>query len=533
MNLSRVLSIGLLAAFLFAGTAGAGTEVMEIDPLADKDLYHFKKEGPGKWTIDDTSDDIHTLIVCPKSKADTGLLFIKRRFTNGFRFTMDVTGGSRYKGLEFYLVPPEGDRILVPFKKRGLAKKGWHRFMFTLEKGRAQVRIDDDKGESVQVEEGPEYTFAIKLTRRSEAIFRKPMLKFLVVSRAQEQPKDGFVRIFDGKSIEGWVMASEGPEFQNAFKVADQRIEGRLPQGPRNFGRFVYTGVVFRDHVFRFKASADTRGLHLWAGPKREWVPAIDDYFDRDKDWNQVEWESKGQKVTLRIDGREVWQAKIDAPQNYAPQFWLIPGGKCTIRDIQVKGQVVQNTAIWQKHAEESGADAGGRFGGRGNDQPHPGAGAGAGGLEGGRKIFNGSDLTDWGGRPDGAWTVEDGKIIGLTLDQANPAELIYRKFVFTNYRVLFKVQRGTVGAKFIARLIPPADQKAGAEKKPNAVDIKDEWVGDKEWNDFEITATGDNLVIKVNGKQVHSVTIYKDRGFFGFMIGPNSAIGLTEIVLE
>jgi len=95
MNLSRCLAIGLLAAFLFATTAGAGTEVMEIDPLSDKDLYHFKKEGPGKWTIDDTSDDVHTLIVCPKSKEDTGLLFIKRKFKNGFRFTMDVTGGSK------------------------------------------------------------------------------------------------------------------------------------------------------------------------------------------------------------------------------------------------------------------------------------------------------------------------------------------------------------------------------------------------------------------------------------------------------
>jgi len=395
------------------------------------------------------------------------------------------------------------------------------------------VRIGKEKGEKVQVEEGIEYTFAIKLTKRTEAIFRKPMLKFLVVSEAQAAPEEGFVRIFDGESTEGWVVASEGPEYQNAFKVADQRIEGKLPQGLQNYGRFVYDGVVFRDHIFRFKASADTRGLHLWAGPKREWVPAIDDYFARDRDWNQVEWETKGQKVTLKINGTQVWQAKIDAPQNYAPQFWLIPGGKFTVRDIQVKGQVVQAKAVWEKHAQASGADASGSgpVGGRGNDQPGAGPGAGAGGA--GRKIFNGSDLTDWGGRPGGAWTVEDGKIIGLTLDQTSPAELIYQKFVFTNYVVVFKVQRGTAGAKFVARVIPPADQKAGAEKKPIAVDIKDEWINDQEWNDFEITATGDKLVIKVNGKQVHSGTIYKDRGFFGFMIAPNSAIGLKDIALH
>ena len=158
MNLSRVLSLGLLAAFLlagmvslFVGLADAGTEVMEIDPLADKDLYHFKKEGPGKWAIDDSSDDVDTLIVCPKAKEGTGLLFIKRKFKNGFRFTMDVTGGSKYKGLEFYLVPPEGDRIKVPSSKRWLAKKGWHRFRATLEKGSIRVRIDDEKDVKIVV----------------------------------------------------------------------------------------------------------------------------------------------------------------------------------------------------------------------------------------------------------------------------------------------------------------------------------------------------------------------------------------------
>ena len=139
--------------------------------------------------------------------------------------------------------------------------------------------------------------------------------------------------------------------------------------------------------------------------------------------------------MTLKINGNPVWQAKIDAPQNYSPQFWLIPGGKCTVRDIQAKGQVVQASAVWQKHAQASGADAsgGGQMGGRGNEQPGAGAGNNAGGGGAGRKIFNGSDLTDWGGRPGGAWVVEDGKIIGLTLDQSSAAKLIYQKFVFTD----------------------------------------------------------------------------------------------------
>jgi hypothetical protein len=522
MKLSRFVALGLLLALLFARGVGAGTEVMEIDPLADKDLYSFKVEGPGEWKLDDTTDDVHTLIVCDKSKEDTGLRFIKRTFKNGFRFTMDVTGGSKYKGLEFWIVPPEGDRIQVPFSKRWIARKGWHEFVVTLEKGTAYAQVDDEKGDPIDVPEGPEYTFAIVLNKRSEAMFRRPSIKFLVVSEVQAEPEAGFVRLFDGKTDEGWITAPE--EFKGTFKVGDQRIEGKFKEGPRQYANFVYRDGVFRDYILKFKASADTRGLHLVAGPNQ--IPAIHDYFDLGRDWNEVEWESKAQHVTLKINGTQKWETRLEQPVNVSPAFLLYPGGQCTIRDVMVKGQNIQPGASWARYAAESGVAGGGQFGGRGNGgEQHPAGDGGS--TPASRELFNGTDLVDWQPRPSGAWSVEDSKIIGMTMGQETEAQILYGKLVFTDYKLVFKVQQGTAGALFIARVVP----EQVAKKPPVVLELKDEWMNEKQWNEFEAVCRDDKLTLKVNGKEVFSGPIHKEQGFLGFAIKKNSAVGIKDIV--
>ncbi len=104
---------------------------------------------------------------------------------------------------------------------------------------------------------------------------------------------------------------------------------------------------------------------------------------------------------------------------------------------------------------------------------------------------------------------------------------MIYQKLVFTDYRLVFKVQRGTAGAKFVARAIPPAD----ARKAPILVEIKEDWLKDKEWNEFEAVARDSKLTIKVNGKEVYNGAIHVERGFIGWTIAAESAIGLSDIV--
>jgi len=156
--------IPVLLALFISFPVRAGTEVMEIDPLADKDLYHFKQEGEdAEWKLDDKTDDVYTLIVHDKAASETSLLFTKRTFKHGFRLSMEVKGGSKYKGLSFFIVPPQGDRIEVPFSKRWMAKKGWHDFVVTVEKGKASLKLGDEEGDEVEVPEGIPLTFAITL----------------------------------------------------------------------------------------------------------------------------------------------------------------------------------------------------------------------------------------------------------------------------------------------------------------------------------------------------------------------------------
>ena len=216
----------VVAATLISIPAFAGHEVRDLDPLSEKDLSMFKIEGDGGWKLDDESDLVHTFIVCPKAEKETSLLFRARKFSDGFQLKFDVLGGSKAKGLKCYLVPEKGDRILVPWKARYLMKKDWHEVTVTVEDGKATAKIDDEKTEPIEVGDIP-LTFALTVPKRGEATIRKMRIKFLVINREQEKAEEGFVRIFDGKSLDGWVLRPEGSSF---FQAKDQRIEGELPR---------------------------------------------------------------------------------------------------------------------------------------------------------------------------------------------------------------------------------------------------------------------------------------------------------------
>ena len=54
----RTIQILLLVPLplLLAGAVYGDTEVMDLNPLSEKDLSYFKVEGEGGWAIDDTTD---------------------------------------------------------------------------------------------------------------------------------------------------------------------------------------------------------------------------------------------------------------------------------------------------------------------------------------------------------------------------------------------------------------------------------------------------------------------------------------------
>lgn len=520
---SLMLILAVTAAFV-AGPVYAEFEVREIDPISEKDLSAFKIEGEGGWKLDDKTDLVHTFIVCPKTKVDTSILYRIRKFADGFQVKWDMKGGSRQKGIKFHIVPEKGDRIEVPLSARFLMKKEWHKVTVTVEDGKAYAKIGKEKLDKVDVPTDQELTFAITVPKRGEATFRKMVIKFLIINKDQAAPDEGFVRIFDGKSLDGWKPLPEGSEF---FELKDQRIEGKLPRNNETREtHLVFTYANFQDFTLKFRVGSGARGLHLLGrfgqqnGP-RPVVAEISGYMPGDKDWSDVMWEVKGKAVTLHVNGRKVWSQTASNTQPLPIHIILTRGGQCVIRDIQVKPHAnFQAAEGWKRYAEESGAAAGGGGGGEN-------AGGGSSQVTGGKalEMFNGKDLADWRGAPSDAWKVADGKIVGLTYGKEKPAEIIFTKFWFEEYRISFQLQKGSANSQFIAKAFPRDKGKA-----PVLVKIEESWFGDDKWTKFEAYLLDGTLNFKANGKTVKSMTVPKDAGVIGFVIGKESAIGIKDI---
>jgi hypothetical protein len=144
---------------------------------------------------------------------------------------------------------------------------------------------------------------------------------------------------------------------------------------------------------------------------------------------------------------------------------------------------------------------------------------------EGFKPLFNGKDLSGWVG-PDikGLFTVEDGEIVG----RSKAGELKKNEFLVTDkpygdfvFRAKVKYKNGNSGIQF--RSARAAD---GAVAGPQADIAKGYWgllyeerrrgilerypekeaaslVKEGDWNQFEITAEGQHVVIKLNGTTV------------------------------
>jgi len=520
----------VVAVILIATPIFAGHEVRVLDPLSTKDLSMFKIEGGGDWTLDDETDLVHTYIVCPKAAEETSLLFRSRTFRDGFQLKWEMLGGSRNKGLKCYLVPEKGDRILVPWKSRHLSKKDWHKMTVTVEDGKACAKIDGEKMEAIEVEDDAPLTFALTVPKRGEATLRKVRLKFLVINREQADTEKGFTRIFDGKTLDGWVIKPDGSTF---FKALDQRIEGALPRDSEvRQTDLIYGDAIFANFTLRMKVGSGARSLILLGrygiqgGPSPTFTD-IAGYLPGDKDWSDVIFEVKGKLVSLTVNGTRVWSQQAQTDQPLPVHIAMARNGKCAIRDIQVKGDLRRTGPTWARYVKESGGEVGvggggEKFGGRGDNQP------GGGNVTGGGRSFqmwNGKDLTDWQSNPSDGFKVAGDKLVGLTYGKPSGAQLLYTKLWFEEYRISFSVQKGSKNAGFVAKAFP-----RGAKKPAAILKFEDAWFGEDKYTEFELTLLDGVLSVTANGKKVKSMNVTKESGAIGFLVEKEGAIGIKDI---
>lgn len=137
------------------------------------------------------------------------------------------------------------------------------------------------------------------------------------------------------------------------------------------------------------------------------------------------------------------------------------------------------------------------------------------------KPLFNGKDLAGWVAPADKAlFTVEDGEIVGRTQGDLKKNEFLVTDRPYGDFtlRAKVKFKSGNSGIQFRSKRAadgavsgPQADIAAGywglfyeergrgiLERFPEKEAAK--LVRDGDWNDFEISAKGDHVVIKLNG---------------------------------
>jgi hypothetical protein len=165
--------------------------------------------------------------------------------------------------------------------------------------------------------------------------------------------KDGFVPLFDGKSMAGWKNAYDWGEVkivdgemhltgEKKFFVvtekpyADFVFEGdvHLPEGPANAG-FMFRAHVEKNKVFGYQAEVDGDPKRGWSGglydegrrmwfisPKKDdpenvkaWRARAGDAFKRN-DWNTYRITCVGTKITIAVNGVVVTDIEDDKDAN-------------------------------------------------------------------------------------------------------------------------------------------------------------------------------------------------------------------------
>jgi hypothetical protein len=152
--------------------------------------------------------------------------------------------------------------------------------------------------------------------------------------------------------------------------------------------------------------------------------------------------------------------------------------------------------------------------------------------------VFNGKDLTGWDGDPK-IWSVKDGAIVGKH-DGLNHNDFLKSKFAAGDFRLTLKVKlvdnNRNSGIQFRSERFGEhemkgyqADMGAGwwgklYEESARGLLVKEggeKFVKVGDWNEYEIVAVGDHVLMALNG---HKVVDFKDpkgmkKGIFALQV--------------
>ena len=326
---------------------------------------------------------------------------------------------------------------------------------------------------------------------------------------------DGFVPLFDGKTLDGWEKAGGGA----TYRVEDGAIVGEVGPGPNTFlktaktyGDFVLkldvkldvpgnSGIQFRSHqkddrvrtVFGYQCEIDPSPRAWTAGiydeSRRGWLYPLTGHPDAQKafkldGWNAFTIEARGPSIKTWLNGVPCADL-IDAADLdgfIALQVHAGQAGRIRWKDIRLKDL------------------------GRSRWAP----------------LWDGKTLDGWQAAGGGHWAIEDGVLRGTsTSDESRHGHLITRsefgdfaarlqfRSIRGNSGLYFRVEEGgSLGVKGFQAEIDPANDVGGLYEtegrgwvvQPTPEQVKS-WLKPGDWNDLAVVAIGPRLVVQVNGK--------------------------------
>lgn len=327
--------------------------------------------------------------------------------------------------------------------------------------------------------------------------------------------EEGFVSLFDGKSLDGWRKTGGGA----TYRIEGDAIVGEVGPGANTFlctkktyGDFIFkvemkldvpgnSGIQFRSHqrhgngrVFGYQCEIDP-SERAWSGgiydeSRRGWLFPLKDHPKAQKafklnGWNEYVIQAIGPALKTWINGVPCADLidTADLEGFIALQVHAGKQGRIRWRNIRIKD-------LGRRHW---------------------------------KPLTNGKDLAGWEKMGDGSWEVVDGVIHGTSNknDQVHGHLVTEKEYSDFALRLKFKTTSGDSGCYFRAEKfngelkglqanIDPRRDTGGLYEiygrtwvaRPSEKAVR-KYFKPGQWNDMSIVAWGRRVVVHINGKKV------------------------------
>jgi len=377
------------------------------------------------------------------------------------------------------------------------------------------------------------------MTRTAFIVCLSLAIATTAIHRVAAAEGDGFVPLFDGKTLEGWnqkggkakyevidgvIVGTSAPKTPNSFLCTNKAYGDFVLEYEFKVDQALNSGVQIRSHsladykdgrVHGYQVEIDpNKPDRLWAGgiydeARRGWLFPGSKGGDgktfteqgqriyKKGDWNQVRVEAKGHRIRTWLNG----EARADFEDDVTASGFI----GLQVHGVGNKAEPLK--ARWRNlRIKELGGSAAGGW----------------------KKLFDGKTFAGWEKLPGGEWVVEEGKIIGRQEKTEKRHGMLLSKDRFDDFTVrlkykaiqgnsglYFRVDRvkGNVSVHGFQAEIDPARDAGGLYEtggrawvvKPTAEQVK-QYFKPGDWNTMTVTAIGRDVTVTVNGHTTASL---------------------------